>query len=76
MTATELLAKYDIPGPRYTSYPTVPYWGRAPSPDEWLTHLEGAITRSRAAGQGGAMRWGDGVSMVTTSASEKFLWLR
>ncbi len=55
MTATELLAKYDIPGPRYTSYPTVPYWGRAPSPDEWLTHLEGAITRSRAAGQGGAM---------------------
>lgn len=55
MTATELLAKYDIPGPRYTSYPTVPYWQRAPTQEEWMTHLEGAIARSREAGQGGAM---------------------
>ncbi|MFY0598592.1 MAG: oxygen-independent coproporphyrinogen III oxidase [Cyclobacteriaceae bacterium] len=23
---TELIKKYNIPGPRYTSYPTVPYW--------------------------------------------------
>jgi oxygen-independent coproporphyrinogen-3 oxidase len=21
-----LIQKYNIPGPRYTSYPTVPYW--------------------------------------------------
>jgi oxygen-independent coproporphyrinogen III oxidase len=26
MTPTELLRKYDIPTPRYTSYPTVPSW--------------------------------------------------
>ena len=26
MTDTGLIAKYNIPGPRYTSYPTVPYW--------------------------------------------------
>lgn len=26
MTNTGLIAKYNIPGPRYTSYPTVPYW--------------------------------------------------
>lgn len=25
-TPAELLAKYDVPSPRYTSYPTVPYW--------------------------------------------------
>lgn len=23
---TELIRKYNVPGPRYTSYPTVPYW--------------------------------------------------
>ena len=22
-----LVTKYNVPGPRYTSYPTVPYWG-------------------------------------------------
>ena len=55
MTATELLAKYDVPGPRYTSYPTVPYWQQAPTEAQWFTHLEQAITRSRAAGQGGAL---------------------
>ena len=55
MTATELLAKYDVPGPRYTSYPTVPYWQRTPTQEQWLTHLGDAITRSRAAGQGGAL---------------------
>jgi len=26
MTHTTLVEKYNIPGPRYTSYPTVPYW--------------------------------------------------
>ncbi len=26
MAATSLIQKYNVPGPRYTSYPTVPYW--------------------------------------------------
>lgn len=26
MTNPALIAKYNVPGPRYTSYPTVPYW--------------------------------------------------
>ena len=30
-----LIAKYNVPGPRYTSYPTVPYW------DESTFHVEG-----------------------------------
>jgi oxygen-independent coproporphyrinogen-3 oxidase len=55
MTATDLLAKYDIPGPRYTSYPTVPYWEKSPTQEEWFQHVEGAIARSKAAGQGGAL---------------------
>ena len=28
--ADPLIAKYDIAGPRYTSYPTVPYWESTP----------------------------------------------
>ena len=55
MTPTELLAKYDVPGPRYTSYPTVPYWEQAPTQDQWLTHLADATFRSKAAGEGGAL---------------------
>lgn len=30
-----LIDKYNVPGPRYTSYPTVPYWDLPPSEDEW-----------------------------------------
>ncbi|MDF3026690.1 MAG: oxygen-independent coproporphyrinogen oxidase [Fluviicola sp.] len=26
MAKPDLIAKYNVPGPRYTSYPTVPYW--------------------------------------------------
>lgn len=29
----DLLQKYDIPAPRYTSYPTVPYWDKQPLPE-------------------------------------------
>lgn len=35
----ELLRKYDVPVPRYTSYPTVPYWAEAPTEAEWLGAL-------------------------------------
>ena len=39
MNKTDLLAKYDIPAPRYTSYPTVPYWSDSPTPDQWIAEL-------------------------------------
>ena len=29
-----LLSKYNVPAPRYTSYPTVPYWNSAPPSEE------------------------------------------
>ncbi len=32
----ELLNKYDIPSPRYTSYPTVPYWTESPTTEQWF----------------------------------------
>ena len=36
MVDEKLLSKYDIPTPRYTSYPTVPYWQTEPIlENEW-----------------------------------------
>lgn len=35
-----LLAKYNRPGPRYTSYPPVPFWSGAPKEDQWIGHLK------------------------------------
>ncbi len=36
-SAKQLIRKYNVPGPRYTSYPTVPYWKNdALSPEEWV----------------------------------------
>lgn len=35
-----LVYKYDVPVPRYTSYPTVPYWSDSPTTGEWLSSLK------------------------------------
>ncbi|MFO0356202.1 MAG: oxygen-independent coproporphyrinogen III oxidase [Sphingobacteriaceae bacterium] len=32
-----LISKYNIPVPRYTSYPTVPFWEKTPTEEEWLS---------------------------------------
>jgi len=50
MTQPNLIQKYNIPGPRYTSYPTVPYW----DPDSidtarWMEAVERAFAASNAA---------------------------
>lgn len=39
MTPSDLFAKYDVPMPRYTSYPTVPQWHQTPTLEEWTTSL-------------------------------------
>lgn len=36
----ELLRKYDRPGPRYTSYPTVPVWSEEFGPSQYADHLK------------------------------------
>lgn len=38
----DLFAKYDVPAPRYTSYPTVPFWSEPPTTQQWLEHLRAA----------------------------------
>jgi oxygen-independent coproporphyrinogen-3 oxidase len=46
MTADQLstlLEKYDVPVPRYTSYPSVPHWQDVPSPEEWNEALSSAL---------------------------------
>jgi oxygen-independent coproporphyrinogen-3 oxidase len=39
---TDLFAKYDVPAPRYTSYPTVPFWSDSPSSDQWFNAIRTA----------------------------------
>jgi oxygen-independent coproporphyrinogen III oxidase len=36
---SDLFAKYDVPAPRYTSYPTVPYWETPPAEETWFRHI-------------------------------------
>lgn len=40
----ELIAKYDVPVPRYTSYPTVPAWQQNLDTKTWLDHVNQAVT--------------------------------
>lgn len=44
-----LLAKYDVPAPRYTSYPTVPYWETNPTTDQWIEHLRATLKEQNGA---------------------------
>jgi oxygen-independent coproporphyrinogen-3 oxidase len=44
MTDYDLIKKYNVPVPRYTSYPTVPDWKEAcPSDNLWLSSLESQL---------------------------------
>ena len=48
---TKLINKYNVPGPRYTSYPTVPYWDKAvPEEDMWRTHVRQTYRETRQQG--------------------------
>jgi oxygen-independent coproporphyrinogen-3 oxidase len=43
----DLLFKYNTPGPRYTSYPTVPYWQKtSPSQSSWQSLAKNAFSVS------------------------------
>lgn len=44
MTLSALLEKYDVPVPRYTSYPTVPQWHDSPTTEQWIASLDQAAT--------------------------------
>jgi oxygen-independent coproporphyrinogen III oxidase len=51
----ELLKKYNVPGPRYTSYPTVPYWTDSPSESQWVESIAEALTQSEKLNVGAAL---------------------
>lgn len=44
-----LTQKYNVPGPRYTSYPTVPYWNEATfTVEEWKSSFQKSFSESNA----------------------------
>ena len=43
--APSLYQKYDVPAPRYTSYPTVPYWDGAPETEKLLTSFQDTLAK-------------------------------
>lgn len=44
----DLINKYNIPAPRYTSYPTVPFWQKEiPSMNEWFTCVKDKLDNSK-----------------------------
>ena len=44
---TSLIQKYNVPGPRYTSYPTVPYWNESGfTNDNWIQTLKKSFQES------------------------------
>ena len=45
---THLLEKYDVPVPRYTSYPAVPNWQETPSAPAWFAALGDALSPEAA----------------------------
>ena len=49
MQASNLIGKYNIPGPRYTSYPTVPYWDdKQFSLKDWKFSISRSFNESNA----------------------------
>jgi len=44
-----LTQKYNVPGPRYTSYPTVPYWNESDfTTQEWIASFQKSFSESNA----------------------------
>jgi oxygen-independent coproporphyrinogen-3 oxidase len=51
----ELLRKYNVAGPRYTSYPTVPYWETNPTEPEWIESIGRSMDDAEKTGVGAAL---------------------
>lgn len=46
----DLIKKYNVAGPRYTSYPTVPYWDNSPDAKTWMNLVKDTFLSSGNAG--------------------------
>ena len=44
-----LIKKYNVAGPRYTSYPTVPYWADSPTLDDWKKFVKTSFDKTNEA---------------------------
>lgn len=44
----ELITRYNTQGPRYTSYPPVPFWNKAPAAADWLAELAQCLAEDAA----------------------------
>ncbi len=53
--SSDLLKKYNVPGPRYTSYPTVPYWDTNPTAEQWIESIDRALREGEAQSVGAAL---------------------
>ena len=50
-----LLQKYNVGGPRYTSYPTVPHWSGGPTESEWIQSVAQSLRQGVARESGVAL---------------------
>ncbi len=50
-----LIEKYNTQGPRYTSYPTVPYWDTTPTSEQWIQSLKDALDQAERDDCGAAL---------------------
>jgi oxygen-independent coproporphyrinogen-3 oxidase len=48
--SNELINKYNVAGPRYTSYPTVPYWDNSPDSQHWMALVNDTFVSSNDKG--------------------------
>ncbi|MDR3605852.1 MAG: oxygen-independent coproporphyrinogen III oxidase [Oligoflexia bacterium] len=55
MTKSSVFKKYNVPGPRYTSYPTVPYWTTTPTETQWVDCVREALREAAQRSIGAAM---------------------
>lgn len=46
MKNISLIEKYNVPIPRYTSYPTVPYWENSPDSDQWSKLVKASFDKT------------------------------
>src|SRR4051812_6045971 len=43
-----LVSKYNVAAPRYTSYPTVPAWTKSPSQEEWQDLVKASFKKTNS----------------------------
>lgn len=46
----KLIEKYNVAAPRYTSYPTVPYWDNNLNEEKWINHIKNAFIKHNEKG--------------------------